>query len=293
MRGKILAVWGLTSLVLFFALFFGLNYPEIVRRGWPLTRCLIESSRADQRYCCELDCSASCASTRSNTPSCNSIISQIDNQYSPSVCANNSTACPSTSGSCDNGYKCCGQCCQTCKSCSTTCQTSSDGHQTCSQTCSSYQCNCTCCVSTFHQGCSYFCPTCYNDVLDISYTTYGGQNVNTTFQHDFGKDSGSAQQFLNAHQQGSSSACYYNPKSLSEVAFDVNFTAWKWAVTAIFGMVPFLAFLLCIIAVYAIFPLFGVVKRHLQRRTIESSNDLQEPEQKQDDAPPPPYQPAS
>ncbi|KZV99448.1 hypothetical protein EXIGLDRAFT_724931, partial [Exidia glandulosa HHB12029] len=222
-----LSLLGVTTLVLFFGLFFGLNYLEIVRHGWPVTRCRVLDARVDQRYCCELACS-NCASAPQGAPSCATITSRIARQFSPSACAANSSVCPaSATGTCDNGYTCCGQCCSTCQSCSTSCSSDANGVSTCTQSCTTSECNCTCCSSTAHLSCSYSCPTCYNDVLDISYMTYRGQTVNTTYHEDFGKDTDKSTLFLQQHAKGSVSACYYNPSNLNEIAYDVKFTTWK------------------------------------------------------------------
>ncbi|KZV89369.1 hypothetical protein EXIGLDRAFT_838559 [Exidia glandulosa HHB12029] len=295
-----LPMLGVVVLGMFFGLFFGLNYPEIVRHGWPLTRCRVLDARVDQRYCCKTTCSAlTCSSAPFGAPSCGTVVSQIDGQFSPSTCAANSTACPAaTSGTCDNGYQCCSQCCQTCQSCSTSCTTNSDGSKSCHQSCTTKQCNCYCCNSTAHKACSYSCPTCYNDVLTISYTTYKGQAVNATYRQDFDKDESKAIGFLDEHPVDSISACYYNPSNLNQIAFDVKFTAWKWVVTALFGMVPLLALLLFLLGSYALMPLVRAVKRRRARsqgigHTAEGSS-VQQPEHKRvtaDDAPPPPYHP--
>lgn len=117
------------------------------------------------------------------------------------------------------------------------CTTSSDGSQSCHESCSTYQCafslthpaslitpdhnlhrcNCYCCSSTSHRACSYSCPTCYNAVLDVSYTPYRGDPVQTTIGHDYGKDGSGASAFLSSHPSNSTAACYYNPKNVYEV----------------------------------------------------------------------------
>ncbi|KAJ7817363.1 hypothetical protein B0H14DRAFT_2842482 [Mycena olivaceomarginata] len=177
--GLLLAV----SLALFFGLFFGLNYPEIVRHGWPLARCKVLSAEIATRYCCETSCSTgSCQSAPGGSPQCSSVTSSID--ISPSACASNSSSCPSQSGSvCDGGYYCCRTCCQTCQSCTSSC---SGNPPTCTQSCTSYKCNCYCCSST-----------------SVSYV------------QDFSKDVNNADSFLNRHLANSTSFCNYNPKDES------------------------------------------------------------------------------
>ncbi|KAJ7845131.1 hypothetical protein B0H14DRAFT_3086397 [Mycena olivaceomarginata] len=212
------------SLALFFGLFFGLNYPEIVRHGWPLARCRVLSAEIATRYCCETSCSTgSCQSAPGGSPQCSSTISSIDSGYSPSACALNSSSCPSQSGSvCDGGYYCCQTCCQTCQSCTSSC---SGNPPTCTQSCTSYTCNCYCCSSTSDLYCTLSCPICYKVDLQLLYSSRDGESHNVSY-------------LLNRHLANSTLFCNYNPKDKSQVLFDVSFTAWKWAITAIFGILP-------------------------------------------------------
>ncbi|KAJ7110644.1 hypothetical protein C8R44DRAFT_800384 [Mycena epipterygia] len=225
---KFFRVFLAVSLALFFGLFFGLNYPEIVRHGWPLTRCTVLSSEIATRYCCETSCSTgSCQSAPGGSPQCSSVISSIDSGYSPSACASNSSSCPSQSGSvCDGGYYCCNTCCQTCQSC------------TSRYTKHWNKCNCYCCSSSSDLYCTLSCPICYKVDLQLLYSSRDGESHNVSYVQDFSKDVNSADNFLNRHLANSTSFCNYNPKDESQVLFDVSFTAWKWAITAVFGILP-------------------------------------------------------
>ncbi|KAJ7578415.1 hypothetical protein C8J56DRAFT_1030818 [Mycena floridula] len=235
------------SLPLFFGLFFGLNYKEIIINGWPLTLCTINNATLATRYCCYSDCSNQCRTPADiGSPPCGDMGKKVDNEYSPSECSRNSTLCPAAAGqTCDGGYFCCSECCSTCTSCSTSCS-GSGASQSCSQTCTSYSCNCYCCDSTDHRKCTLQCPTCYSVNLAVTYSPYHSNVIqsNVTYSQDFGQDSVKANAFLASHPVDSRTKCYYNPKNLAQVLLDVSFTAWKWAVTALFGMIPLLFALL-------------------------------------------------
>ncbi|KAH7090856.1 hypothetical protein BKA62DRAFT_98681 [Auriculariales sp. MPI-PUGE-AT-0066] len=131
----LLSVLTVAALAMFFGLFFGLNYPEIVRHGWPITLCTILDSHIDQRFCCQEDCH--CKDAPSGALACSSVVSQID-QFNPPQCAADPSSCPATSGVCNGGYLCCGECCSTCSSCSTSCFSTGNGGQSCSTSCTSY-----------------------------------------------------------------------------------------------------------------------------------------------------------
>ncbi|KAF4588307.1 hypothetical protein EYR38_010274 [Pleurotus pulmonarius] len=60
----------------------------------------------------------------------------------------------------------------------------------------------------------------------------------TTYHQDFGKNETNSNKFFERHPVSSSSRCLYNPRNPIEVYLDVAFTPWKWAVMAIFGILP-------------------------------------------------------
>ncbi|KAJ7144961.1 hypothetical protein C8R43DRAFT_560941 [Mycena crocata] len=282
------------SLPLFFGLFFGLNYPEIVRSGWPLTRCTVLASEIDSRYCCETSCSTSCASAPSGAQQCSAQVSSINSGFSPTACAANSTACPTGPGStCNGGYHCCNTCCSTCQSCTTSC---SGTPSTCTQSCTSYSCNCYCCSQTNNWACQLSCPICYTVDVDVTYKARGtgGDIHNTTYKQDFKKDLGKAESFFNQHLTNSTSFCYYNPKDGSQILFDVKMTAWKWAITAIFGMLPLVLALGGFAFIFLVSPCIDSVKRGRgnTRRWLAARrerNAEQAAAGENSDAVPPPY----
>ncbi|KAF7315997.1 hypothetical protein MIND_00117000 [Mycena indigotica] len=264
---KCFALLLVVSLGLFFGLFFGLNYPEIVRHGWPLTRCTVLSSKIDTRYCCSTNCkSSTCQSAPSGSEQCGSVISTVQSGFSPDTCAANSSACPTQGGSvCDGGYKCCHTCCSTCQSCSTSCS----GSGSCTQSCTSYSCNCYCCSSTSHLYCTLSCPVCYTVNMQVAYSSRNGVAHNVTYKQDFSTDVGKADGFLTSHQANSTAFCYYNPKDESQILYDVSFTRWKWAITAVFGMLP----LAIALALFAFFLLVLPVWRLLRRGWTDMADE--------------------
>ncbi|KAJ6564088.1 hypothetical protein B0H19DRAFT_1140313 [Mycena capillaripes] len=223
------------SLALFFGFFFGLNYPEIVRHGWPVTRCAVLNSAVTTRYCCETSCAtASCQNAPVGSPQCSSLISSIASGYSPSACSSNSSSCPPQIGStCNGGYYCCTRCCQTCKSCTTSCKKG-----VCSQSCNSYPCNFSCCSESTHLSCTLSCPICYTVSLQLRYSSRDGKEHNISYAQDFSKDADKADAFFNRHMTNSTSNCWYNPANDAQVLLDISFTVWKWVVTSIFGILP-------------------------------------------------------
>jgi len=69
---------------------------------------------------------------------------------------------------------------------------------------------------------------------------------------------------LNQHPPLSTPYCHYNSHNLQQILFDVNFTRWKWAITAVFGMLP-LALILSFSAVtFAIIPIIRWIRGKFQ-----------------------------
>ncbi|KAJ7639903.1 hypothetical protein B0H17DRAFT_1023283 [Mycena rosella] len=256
----VLAVSLVLSLALFFGLFFKLNYPEIVRSGWPLTRCTVLASEIDSRYCCETSCSSTCASAPSGAQQCSAQISSIDGGFSPTACAANSTSCPTGPGTtCNGGYVHCTICPATCSNLFCSC---SGTPSTCTQSCTSYPCNCYCCSSTNNWACQLSCPICYTVDVDVTYKARGSGSLmhNATYTQDFKKNIGAAESFFNQHITNSTSFCYYNPKDDSQILFDVKMTPWKWAVTALFGILPLVVSLGALAYLFIVSPFIDAIK---------------------------------
>ena len=88
---------------------------EIIRHGWPITRCTVTSTNLATRYCCYTQCRSGCKDAASGAPKCGSLVDQINRGSGgdvgwggygpPEECARNSTACPTSRGemNCDDG----------------------------------------------------------------------------------------------------------------------------------------------------------------------------------------------
>lgn len=67
---------------------------------------------------------------------------------------------------------------------------------------------------------------------------------------DYKSDLESANRFLKENPINSTATCYLNPKRITEARLDVAYTAWKWVISAIFGMLP--VFLILLVALFLI-----------------------------------------
>ncbi|KAJ7264571.1 hypothetical protein C8J57DRAFT_1230347 [Mycena rebaudengoi] len=65
-----------------------------------------------------------------------------------------------------------------------------------------------------------------------------GTQQNVSYAQDFSKDVNKADDFSNRHTTNRTSFLLLQPSRPRSVLFDVSFTRWKWAITAVFGMLP-------------------------------------------------------
>lgn len=239
----------ISTLALFFGLFFGLNYPEILDHEWPATTCTLVNAKIPSRYCCEASqCNQLCINAESGLPKCDSIISRLNENYDPLACAADSGQCPPTGSTCDGGVDNCNSCCSICEACTTTC---SGDPQTCTSSCTTYPCACQGgCDNSYHSNCIISCPNCYSVVLAYAYRTKSGSLEIVTQSKDFKQNKNKAGTFLNDHQLNATSPCRYNPHDLSQIDFDISYTGWKWAITSVFGIIPLAVVLLVCIFCY-------------------------------------------
>ncbi|KAL4262170.1 hypothetical protein AB1N83_007155 [Pleurotus pulmonarius] len=178
------------SLGLFFGLFFGIAYPEVVRHGWPLSKCDILSARLDPRYC---SCSTQ---TRAQTM----LPRVLRSKYvTEGTIAAQTVAIPAKL------------------------------------------------ARIAVQVARRPVPSLALAIRAIAVAAQARLG-------DFGKDQSRAQSFYDRHPVNSTSTCYYNPKTMNEVDFDVSFTPWRWAVTSLFGFLPLLLNLGFFVVLLVAFP---------------------------------------
>jgi hypothetical protein len=103
----------IVALSIFFGMFFGLNYPQVVINKYYVgAHCTITNTTINSRYCPSVSCSS--CSDAPGTPSCDSV-SAFQSSLNPQLCATDQSQCAQET-SCNDGYKCCSECCQICQS---------------------------------------------------------------------------------------------------------------------------------------------------------------------------------
>jgi len=208
---------------LFFGLFFGLIYPEIVINMYYPTRCTIITAKIVPRNCCLVDCSG-CSTAPASQSSCTDIKTYAENSLHPDQCSTNNTEQCFATQNCSNGPKCCARICSTCMSCS--------GSKV--RTCTSYACNCICAHSTPNINCVISCNICYGVFTTVKYN-----NITASRLENFDQDLQKANTwFLEHNDPDILRTCWINPNNQSDFLWNVGYTSWKWVIFSIFGALP-------------------------------------------------------
>ncbi|KAJ7222028.1 hypothetical protein C8J57DRAFT_1253777 [Mycena rebaudengoi] len=97
-------------------------------------------------------------------------------------------------------------------------------------------------------------------VSSLLYSARGGTTHTVSYLQDFSKDVNKADDFSNRHTTNSTSFCDYNPADYAQVLFDVLFTRWKWAITAVFEMLPLTITLGLFAYFLAVLPLWNLAR---------------------------------
>lgn len=291
------------SLPIFFGMFFGLNYPQVVINKYYVgAHCSITNTTIISSYCPSVSCSS--CNDAPGSPSCSSV-TKYQSSLDPQKCANDPSQC-ARGTSCNDGYSCCSQCCSTCESCSTSCTSSSSvkkkellpaynvvgelytrmqsnldtdrcthSYSTnssnlwdryiapeivtvncthrensvkngltvegCTTSCSSYQCNCYCCVSVDHLSCYATPNICYMAVLYLTYDDMSGNNIPTTYTQNMDTNLAAAQNYImNQYVVGHTYNCYYDTRNEMNVRWSIEYNVGYWVGTCIFALIVFI-----------------------------------------------------
>ncbi|CAG8476081.1 880_t:CDS:2 [Scutellospora calospora] len=208
--------------ILFLGLFFGIGYPEILRNNFTKTTCDATRKWNIPKYCCYEKCDK-CIYAPSNATSCYSLKDKW-NSIDPTTCNN---GCPSIDDSslCGNGYQCCLE----------------SYRQVCPKSGSSYYTQHICESWVTDVRCQIICPFCHNVIIEVKYNTFQGLKIsNNTKFFDSDQNDNSINNYMDNYSLTKSFECFYDPKNLYDVFFDVDYTTRTWS---IIGLSIFLLYL--------------------------------------------------
>lgn len=210
----------LIALISFTSLFVGLELPEIIRANYTTTICRVLEYQTTKDYHCATD---ECQCLESRAPTCKRVISYLERAFSPDTCLSEGI-CPGTQ-TCSNGYMCCQECCGTCTSCDA------------DNNCYSYSCNCWCCDSVDNHRCDVSCEIyLWGDMVVVLADT----NTTARVLLPFATNVAASRAAETKYSKNNTIVCYHHPTDYYDVVFDIGYTAWKWVVTTLFGIVPLL-----------------------------------------------------
>lgn len=222
----------IVTAALFFGLFFGLLYPEILRTQYTPATCYATNAIVKSRYCCTTGCST--CTTLSGGQACITRQETIEG-LDPRQC--NSSDCLG-SLACDGGYHCCATSCSTCQSCTT-----KDGKTRCTR----HSCNCYCSVWTNHLACSLTCDLCYTTIIYFTYKDRTGQSESASLSYNYDRNLQAAETKLSEFSDPNHPIkCWYNPSTYSEIVLSIDYSLTAILVTTFIGIIPFWFVLMCI-----------------------------------------------
>ncbi|CAG8463630.1 787_t:CDS:2 [Cetraspora pellucida] len=193
--------------------FFGFGYPEIIKNNFSETSCNIIRKWNIPSYCCYKQCGNICNEASFNVSTCVSLLNSW-NSLDPMNC---NDRCPSydETSSCKDGYRCCAQnCIQSCSK-SNSCTT---------------QCNCISWV--WNVKCRILCPLCYTTIIEVKYDTIQGVQISNNTNY-FGQDKIASENYMNSFLLTTPIKCFYDPKNVLNILFDVNYTVRTWSIVGL------------------------------------------------------------
>lgn len=215
------------SFIIWLGLFFGLNYPEIIKiKEWKEYECLTENKHIDKTYHFYLSCSY--CQTAFVLPSCNTALNSQQNA-DPDLCSNNANFCAHNL-ECGNGYSCCGNCCSTC--------TDSKGNN--------YQCHCSCCDVSFNEQCTVHNDIWYIVKSDGWYYKEDESIQYFTYSKLFKTNNAAAQTKLNSINLTEFIPCWTDPDVPEIIVYSIEYTSGYWVASGIFAGITFLGIALLI-----------------------------------------------
>ncbi len=235
------------SLILFFALFFGLNYPEIQHQSYTETMCTLTSIHLKEQYRCYKSCPLLCRRSIPYSKTCDQLFNEFSS-FDPVRCKNGSGSCPNPNQGCNNGYKCCYTSCDRC--CDEKCDSKGEN---CRKVC--IDCRCKCTDWIWDNECHIACPIYYDVLMKFTYSSENGdKKMASSISKSFGTNKAEALKFYEFYDILKEFTCYFNPNDPKEVLLDINQSGWKWAITVLFGMIPLA---ICTVALVAEFYLWS------------------------------------
>jgi hypothetical protein len=220
---KILFITSGILFIICLGLFFGLNYPEIIRYNtFQHEICKIQKLTIKSSYNCQIK-SEICVISQIKDP-CDLMKNFFQNK-DPEKCANDTHQCVKISNECNNGYTCCHTHCSICQSCTT----DSKGRKICSF----YDCNCYCSFPIYETRGYVICDIYYDVIMLLKYKR---NNINYTgiVIFPFENKLSDTKIFIKKYKIDQSIDCWHPPTNMTNIVLDIKYSTWKWVISGIF-----------------------------------------------------------
>ncbi|CAG8589457.1 10572_t:CDS:1, partial [Scutellospora calospora] len=178
-------------------------------------------------FCCYKECDT-CQDAPSNSTRNNSLLNTW-NSIDPITCSSNKYLSTDGSSLCKDSYHCYYE--SSYQVCSNS-RSSSSSSSSCKT-----QCDCT--LWVWDVRCKIICPFCYTVVIEVKYDISQGIEISNVMNF-FEQDKDTSEIYMKGYSLTIPVKCFYNPKNLLNVFFDVNYIVKIWAIV---GLVTFLFYL--------------------------------------------------